>query len=306
MALFLALFCARGVFAEEEKTFLLRPFYKAAWFEAGLEADEEELEFVPNPTMHLGVKLGYKKFTTSLSFGVSRLEDEEEYGTSSGFNAEINYPFRVFERELTATAFFHTNEDLSTQAPGRGRYTVDGMDVLDAGIEGVLYLNRGFSLKRIVGELEPRSGNSGSWLVRSSIGVMYLGFLQESADRVFIPAELSASVGDLADLHLLRSLYSSVSGGYAFDWNLSGSFFLTMVGSLGMTVSRLDLSYADKSSETSWEVGPSVSVFLGLTYVGNEFHAGLSSSVSQESAQAGDVLISGMRTSAILFAGKRF
>jgi hypothetical protein len=301
-----ALACAQGVPAEEEKTFLVRPFFKAGWFEAEIAADEEDLEFVPNPMMDMGVKLGYKKLAASISFGVSRLEDEEEYGTSSGFNAEISYPFRVSQRELSTTAFFHSNEDLSTQAPGSDRYTIDGMDVLDAGIEGVLFLNPRFSMKKIIDELEPRSGNSGSWLVRSSAGVMYLGFIEEAADRVFIPTELSASVGDLADLHLFRNIYSSVSGGYAYDWNFSRSFFFTVLGSLGMTVSRLDLSYSGDGSDGSWTTGPSVSVLLGLTYAGPKFHAGLSSSVSQESAQVGDVLISGSRTSVLLFAGARF
>jgi hypothetical protein len=135
---------------------------------------------------------------------------------------------------------------------------------------------------------------------------MYLGFLEEAGDRVFIPAERAASVGDLADLHLLRDIYFSVSGGYAFDWNFSRSFFFTVLGSLGMTVSRLDLSYADGGSDSSWTTGPSVSVLLGLSYVRPKFHAGLSSSVSEESAQTGEVLISGMRTSVILFAGTRF
>lgn len=300
------LVAAQRVYAEEEKDFLVRPFFKAAWFEASLEADDEDLEFVPNPRMDLGVKLGYKELEASVSFGVSRLEDEEEYGTSTGFNAEISYPFSVFGRELGATAFFHSNEDLSTPDAGDGRYLIEGMDVLDAGIEGVLFLNPKFSMKRVLDDLEPRRGSVGSWLVRSSVGVMYLGFLNENADRVFIPPERSASVGDLADLHLLRDIYFSVTGGYAFDWNFSRSFFFTVLGSLGMTVSRLDLSYADGGSDNSWTTGPSVSVLLGLTYIGPKFHAGLSSGVSQESAQVGDVLISGMRTSVILFAGTRF
>jgi len=292
---------------DAEPPFLVRPAFAADWFEASLEAGGEELEYSPNPTMAVGAKLGYKGVSLSLFAGVSRLEDEEEYGKSTNVNLGLGYPFGLSGRELVASAFFHYHEDLSVPVPGGGRRLIEGMGALDAGVEGVLILNRGFSLSELVDAAERRSGSSSSWLLRSSLGVMYLGFLQGGREgRAFVPPELAAAVGDLADLSLVRDLYLSVSGGWIVDWNIIRPLSLTFLGSMGLTASRIDLSYADGSSGGGWTTGPSVSTLIGLTYAARRFHAGLSAASSLESAQAGEALVAGTRVSTMLFAGMRF
>jgi hypothetical protein len=297
---------AQEAYGRGEKTFLLRPFVKSGWFQASLDAEEDSIDFVPNPMVNLGAKLGYKKLTATFSFRVARLEEEDFAGESNDFNLELTYPFRMVARDLVVTAFFHSQENLAVPTEEDDFYVIDGMDAVDGGIDIVLYLNESFSYKGVIDQAEPRSGNSRSWLARVSGGIMYLGFLQEDEERTFIPPERAAMVGELADLHLLKDVYVSAAGGYVYDWNFRPSMYLTILGTLGVTGSRLDLSYADGDTKNGWTLGPSLSLLLGFSYVRPAFHSGITINVAQESAQAGEILISGLRPTLMFFTGIRF
>jgi hypothetical protein len=292
--------------AEEQRDpVLVRPFLQISSAEARLQADDQEsdIELVPNPTSNVGIKLGAWGLAVSLSFGVGHVESAAEHGKSDNFNFELSYPFSIADHELYVTAFLHYHETLSTVGDG-ARQLIDGARLMTLGFDTVYLLSPKFSLDRVLGDFAPRDESSGSWFLRASTGFWLLGFTDEP-DRLLIPADRRAELGEVGELNRLSTAFLTVSGGYVYDWNMFHHFFLTALGNLGLNLSAVELHFVARERDSIPAIGPAVALQLGLSYVGSTFHTGLTSNATADIANARGVDFVGQRISALIFVGLR-
>lgn len=117
---------------------------------------------------------------------------------------------------------------------------------------------------------------------RRTLDLWFLGYLKDR-ERRLIPGELSAGFGDFADVSRLNQASATLGAGYAYDWNITHGFFLSMLGSLGLAGSLLDLSFASSGEESTRALGFALGLQLAATYVSKGFHAGLVSGGVAES-----------------------
>ncbi len=292
----------------EHDPVLVRPFLQIIYaaFDFDTNDDAISLEIVPNPTTNLGVTLGAWGLGLSLSMDVGRVEPVEEYGNSDNFNLEFTYPFRVFgERELDVTAFLHYHNTLSMYREGASRQVVDDAAITTLGIDAIFVFDPRFSIADAFSDFMPRLGSKGSWFMRSSIEFWFLGFLDEP-DRRLIPDALSDGFGDFVDVSGWNQASATLGGGYAYDWNITHRFFLSMLGHLGLAGSLFDLSFAAGGTESSRALGVSAGLQLALSFVTKEFHAGLVTGAVADSVTTHRVDVVSQRVSSTLFAGMRF
>jgi len=292
----------------ERDPVLVRPFLQIIYaaFDFDTNDDAVSLEIIPNPTTNLGVTLGAWGLGISLSMDVGRVEPIEEYGNSENFNLELTYPFRVFGgRELDVTAFLHYHETLSMNREGASRQVVDDAVINTLGIDAAFVFDPKFSIADAFSDFMPRTGSRGSWFMRSSLELWFLGFLDEP-DRRLIPDELSDGFGDFVDVSRWSQASATLGAGYAYDWNITHRFFLSMLGHLGLAGSLFDLSFASGGTESSRALGFSAGLQLAASFVTKEFHAGLVSGAVADSVTTHRVDVVAQRVSSTLFAGMRF
>jgi hypothetical protein len=292
----------------ERDPVLVRPFLQIIYaaFDFDTSDDDISLEIVPNPTTNLGVTLGAWGLSLSLSMDVGRVEPIDEYGDSDNFNLEFTYPFRVFgNRELDVTAFLHYHTTLSMNREGLSRQVVDDAVISTLGVDAAFVFDPKFSIADAFSDFMPRSGSKGSWFMRSSIEFWFLGFLSDP-ERRLIPAELSGGFGDFVDVSGWNQASATLGGGYAYDWNITHRFFLSMMGNLGLAGTLFDLSFASGGTESSRALGFSAGLQLAASFVTKEFHAGLVSGAVADSVTTHRVDVVSQRVSSTLFAGMRF
>ncbi len=290
---------------EQRDPVLVRPFIQISSAEAALQAEDQasDVELVPNPTSNVGIKLGAWGLAVSLSFGIGHVESTAEYGKSDNFNFELSYPFSIADHELYVTAFLHYHETLSTIGGG-ARQMIDGARLMTLGFDAVYLLTPNFSLDRVLGDFAPRHASSGSWFLRASTGFWLLGFTDQP-DRLLIPVERRAELGELGDLNRLNTAFITLGGGYVYDWNMFHHFFLTALGNLGLNLSSVNLHFVARDRDSTPAIGPAVALQLGLSYVGSTFHTGLTSNATADIVNARGVDFVGQRISALLFLGVR-
>jgi hypothetical protein len=320
-ALALSLLATHAVAAEEagtapdasspeeaaEDQLMIRPFTAVSYVTLDLEPEKGGAVTVePNPTSNLGVTLGAWGFTISASVGLGQVESTRDYGRSRNFDLELEHAFEVFDRrQLDLNAFLHVHETLSVARPNATRQLLPDALLTAFGLSAILTLKPGFSLAAAFSDFTPRNGSSGSWFLRSSLGLWFVGFLDDP-ERLLIPTELSAELGRFQSLNRLGEASLTASGGYAYDWNLFHHFFLSAMGNVGFTGARLRTFLSDSSSRSSLAYGPSLGLHVVLSYVGSTFHAGLLSTDVLESVTAHHVDVTAQRVNALLFAGVRF
>lgn len=287
---------------------LVRPFLQVIYaaFDFDTDDDDISLEIVPNPTTNLGVTLGAWGLGLSLSMDVGRVEPVDEYGDSDNFNLEFTYPFRVFgNRELDVTAFLHYHQTLSMNREAASRQIVDDAVITTLGIDAAFVFDPKFSIADAFSDFVPRKGSRGSWFMRSSLEFWYLGFIDEP-ERRLIPDGLSQGFGDFVDVSGWNQASVNIGGGYAYDWNVTQRFFLSVLGHLGIAGSLFELSFASSDTEHSRAIGVAAGLQLAASFVAQQFHAGLVSGVVAESVSTHRVDVVGQRVSSTLFAGMRF
>jgi hypothetical protein len=297
-----------GANEPERDPVLVRPFLQVIYAAFDFDTDDADisLEIVPNPTTNLGVTLGAWGLGLSLSMDVGRVEAVDEYGDSDNFNLEFTYPFRVFDnRELDVTAFLHYHQTLSMNREGASRQIVDGAVITTLGLEAAFVFDPKFSIADAFSDFVPRNGSRGSWFMRSSLELWYLGFVDEP-ERRLIPEELSGGFGDFVDVSGWNQGSINLGGGYAYDWNVTHRFFLSMLGHLGVAGSLFELSFATSDTEHSRALGFAAGLQLAATFVTEQFHAGLVTGAVAESVSTHRVDIVAQRVSSMLFAGMRF
>jgi hypothetical protein len=286
--------------------FLVRRFLALNYVQADMDTDDgQTISFEPNPTLNLGATLGYKKLKGSFSYGVERANDVAQYGNSTSLNVELSLAFRPGGYELVTTTFLDYHRGLSTAAVAGGRHVMPDAVLLTAGLDASIFFNKDFSWEKSLDEFARRKGSHGSWVVRASAGLVGLGFTSAQSASV-IPADRAASAGRLTNARYVRDGFFSLSGGYAYDWNIVGRLFLTGIGTVGATASLVDIQFAGGGNRSAPAIGPSVSLNAGLTYVGDTFHGGLTTSAVLDAAQAGTVMFSPVRVGTLLFFGARF
>jgi hypothetical protein len=292
----------------ERDPVLVRPFLQIMYAAFDLDTDDDavSLEIIPNPTTNVGVTLGAWGLGLSLSMDVGRVEPIEEYGDSDNFNLEFTYPFRVFgDRELDVTAFLHYHRTLSMSREDASRQVVDDAVITTLGIDAAFVFDPEFSIADAFSDFMARSGSRGSWFLRSSLELWFLGFLDEPY-RQLIPDELSDGFGDFVDVSRWNQASATLGGGYAYDWNITHRFFLSLLGHVGLSGSLFDLSFASGDTERSRALGVSAGLQLAASFVTQEFHAGLVSGAVADSVTTHRVDVVAQRVSFMLFAGMRF
>jgi hypothetical protein len=141
--------------------------------------------------------------------------------------------------------------------------------------------------------------------MRSSIELWALGFRDEP-ERRLIPDGLSGGFGDFVDVNGWNQASVTLGAGYAYDWNITQHFFLSMLGNLGLGASRFSLSFASSETERSRALAVSAGLQLAASFVTKEFHLGLVTGAAVDSVTAHRVDVAGERVSSTLFAGVRF
>ncbi|HTV22638.1 MAG TPA: DUF4421 family protein [Polyangiaceae bacterium] len=287
---------------------LVRPFLQIMYASFDFETEDDvALEIVPNPTSNLGVTLGAWGFGLSLSMDVGRVESSDEYGESDNFNVEFTYPFRVFGgRELDVAAFLHYHDTLSMSRAGAAREVVDGAVITTLGLDFMFVFDPKFSIADAFSDFSPRSGSRGSFFMRSSLELWFLGFIDEP-ERRLIPDALNEGFGDFVDLNGFNTGNATLGAGYAYDWNFARHFFLSMMGHLGLAGSLLELTFApNDEEERSRALGASFGLQLAGSFVSKDFHAGLVTGAVADVINTHRVDVVSQRLSSTLFAGVRF
>jgi hypothetical protein len=289
--------------------FLIRPFIAVPWLALSLtKPGAPDIDYSPNTEVALGLKAGYRALNISFSFNApGSEEDPASYGETTYFDLQVATTFHGLGREWLLSGFVQTYQGFyvdssSFTAVGGGHVLYPNLYMATAGAALDFFSNPQFSYDAAFLSYKPRQKSVGSWALRAAVG--FAGF-RNTDNTSIIPAQAAAAYGSLAGLNSVVDWYTSVSGGYVYDWLITHHVFLSGSFLLGATIARQTYEVNTVPS-TSASVGGSVTIAAAVGYVGSTFHGGFAADSLGESTSISDVSILFLRGAVTLFFGARF
>jgi hypothetical protein len=300
-----------SVAAPRQKSFLVRPYFGISSLDFHLDTPDAKrsLQYMPNNRPFIGLKLGYKGLTISGSIDIPGDDVDAQRGKTDYLDLQIGKGFRLGGRELFVGGFFQVYQGFyldNTAAvdPAASGYLVrPDVWALTFGASGTYYLNREFSHEGTFSEMRPRAGSGGSWLLRSTIGV--LGF--ESDDEVrLIPDTVQADYGDAAGMYTMTSAFITAQGGYAYDWRIWRQLLLAGELAGGVTLGSQTYRLEGGADTDEGSIGLAGALHVALGYGGETFHGGVSLGMEYENVSARRLDMTFFRFILLMAAGARF
>jgi Domain of unknown function (DUF4421) len=289
--------------------FLVRPFIAVPWLALSLsKPGAPDIDYSPNTEAALGLTAGYRSLNVSFSFNIpGSEEDAASYGKTTYFDFQIATTFHGLGHEWLLSGFVQAYQgfyvdDNGFTAAGGGHVLYPNLDMATVGVALDFFSNRDFSYDAAFLSYKQRAHSAGSWALRAAVG--FVGF-RNTDNTSIIPVQAASAYGSLADLNAVVDWYTSLSGGYVYDWLITHRLFLSGGLLVGATIARQTYELSTVPT-TSASVGASATLTAALGYVGPTFHGGLAVDSLVESSSVSDASILFLRGAATLFFGARF
>lgn len=219
--------------------------------------DNNEITYMPNSPVSLGLGITYKNYSISGGYGFGFMRDKDR-----GKTAIFDFQYHYYGRKFIADVFFQRYKGFYTEQNDEVFTLYPDISIIQYGVFGqYVFNNKKFSYKAAFNQSEKQLKSAGSWQLGGGI---------------YYNQVRSDSTLQLNQYKRLRNYQLSVSGGYVYNWIISKNFYLSGGVSVGLNIGSENLSSFKKV-----EISPSVFPRISMGYNSEDWSIGLSVVVNQ-------------------------
>ncbi|MFV0332221.1 MAG: DUF4421 domain-containing protein [Dysgonomonas sp.] len=219
--------------------------------------DDNELTYMPNSPVSLGLGITYKNYSLSGGYGFGFMRDKDRGNTKS-----LDFQYHYYGRKFIADIFFQRYKGFYTEEKDDVFEIYPDIKVVQYGVHGqYVFNNKKFSYRAAFNQSEKQLKSAGSWQLGGGI---YYNEIQ--SDSTFY----------LNEYKKLRNYQFSVSGGYVYNWVINKNFFLSGGVSVGM-----NLGIENPSDFKKVIISPSVFPRISAGYNADDWSIGLSAVINR-------------------------
>lgn len=219
--------------------------------------DNNEITYMPNSHVSLGLGITYKNYSISGGYGFGFMRDKDR-----GKTAIFDFQYHYYGRKFIADVFFQRYKGFYTEQNDEVFTLYPDISIIQYGVFGqYVFNNKKFSYKAAFNQSEKQLKSAGSWQLGGGI---------------YYNQVRSDSTLQLNQYKRLRNYQLSVSGGYVYNWIISKNFYLSGGVSVGFNIGTENLSSFKKV-----EISPSVFPRISTGYNAEDWSIGFSVVVNQ-------------------------
>lgn len=219
--------------------------------------DDNELTYMPNSPVSLGLGVTYKNYSLSGGYGFGFMRDKERGNTKS-----LDFQYHYYGRKFIADIFFQRYKGFYTEEKDEVYEIYPDIKVVQYGVHGqYVFNNKKFSYRAAFNQSEKQLKSAGSWQLGG--GIYYNEIRSDSTLY-------------LNEYKSLRNYQFSISGGYVYNWVINKNFFLSGGVSVGA-----NLGIENTSDFKKVIISPSVFPRISAGYNADDWSIGLSAVINR-------------------------